>query len=101
VTWNINVENLGTGQQISILNSAAISTYPNPVKDQLHIKILEDQPVETYIELYDAQGRSVLKSEKLNSEYYSLDLSEFASGFYMLRVKQEDKQLSSRIIIKQ
>jgi len=101
VTWNINAENIGTGQQISIMNSTAISIYPNPVKDQLQIRILEEQPVETFIELYDAQGRSVFKSERINSEYLSLDLSEFSSGFYLLRVMQEDKQLSSRIIIKQ
>jgi hypothetical protein len=101
VTWTVNVETTGTGQQIEILNRSAISIYPNPVHDQLYIRIMEHQAGAIYTELYDSQGKLVQKSEQLSSGLHILHMNALPSGFYMIRVSQNNKQLFSRIVIKQ
>jgi hypothetical protein len=101
VTWNVNIVTAGSGRQMEILNRSAITIYPNPVDDQLHIRIHDDQAGAFHAELYDSQGRLVQKSERLSSGLLVLHLHALSSGFYMIRVTQDSKQLFSRIIIKQ
>ena len=101
ITWNITAEATGTGQQIRILNHSAIQIFPNPVLDQLHIRILGDQGGEIQVDLYDSQGRMIHRSEHLSSGLHRLDMHALSSGFYMIRISQDSKQLFSRIIIKQ
>jgi hypothetical protein len=101
VEWNVNAGALGLDKEIRIDNHSAISIYPNPVNDQLHIKILGEQRGEAIIELYDSQGRFIKKSEKQYPGLNTLGMDEFAAGLYMVRISLDGNYLSSRIIIKQ
>ena len=100
ITWNISAETTGTNVQLNIFERSAISFYPNPVHDRLHIRIMGDPGGELKVDLYDSQGRLVLKSEHLSSGLHKLDMHELSSGFYMIRISQDSKQLFSRIVIK-
>ena len=60
--------------------------YPNPVQDQLLLQYSPDVQPKT-IELYDLQGRLVLKQAK---DMESVDMQGLAPGQYLLKVTLED-----------
>jgi hypothetical protein len=62
--------------------SNSIKLYPTPVTDILRIE--NETPV-LYLELYDIPG-TMLRSLSVNSECYTLNMSSFKSGIYILRV---------------
>ena len=100
IEWNLTRWALGTEPQTKILNHAAISIYPNPVHDKLNVQIQGDDPGESFIALYDAQGRQV---QTFILEYPGnqiLDLTELESGLYVARIYLEGEYFSSRRIIK-
>ncbi|MBP1629233.1 MAG: hypothetical protein H6Q15_126 [Bacteroidetes bacterium] len=65
------------------------SIYPNPVKDKLQITGNYDR-----IEIYDNIGRNVYNSNK-SSDY---DLSKLNSGFYLVKIFEENKTYTKKII---
>jgi len=99
IEWNVSLNAVGTEQEIKILNHAAISIYPNPVHDKLHVKIM-DQVGEVEIILYDSRGREIqsLISSKIGT--HVLETGSLEAGFYMLKIGLNGKYLSFRRIIK-
>jgi len=60
--------------------------YPNPTKGLLNIKLINVEPVDVNIELYSYGGKFI-KSYKLFIDSEStIDLSEFSSGIYTLKL---------------
>jgi len=101
VEWEVSSAALGSEQEIKILNSSAISVYPNPVNDYLNVRILGEHTGEASIELYDSRGRKIQCPETRNSGLHSLEMNGLAPGFYMVKISMDGKYLSSRRIIKQ
>ena len=75
----------------------SIRFFPNPVSDRLTIQSV-NAPLKT-ISIYDVSGKLLLKTdgEGLQQE---IELSDFNSGIYMLRVKTDKETLTGRIIKK-
>jgi hypothetical protein len=70
--------------------------YPNPVQHVLNISnssTIED------IEIISVSGKSIL-SKKINNTQSEIDLSNIASGFYLLKVKSEGKTKTIKIVKK-
>lgn len=59
----------------------SISIYPNPVKDNLNVKILDG---EYSIMIYDITGKKVLEDRILETN--SFNLSRFKKGIYLLKI---------------
>lgn len=77
-----------------------VSLYPNPVKDNLTIKVHNDINIESY-KLYGIDGRLILdeKIEVVNS-LFNIDLSEMAGGTYVLNLSSDDgRNISKQIIV--
>lgn len=70
--------------------------YPNPVTSgKLHISF---NAYEKQVDIYSVLGKQVY-SKKVKSEE-AIDVSNLTSGFYMIRVGEEDKMVTRRLLIK-
>ncbi|MFN4930589.1 MAG: T9SS type A sorting domain-containing protein, partial [Bacteroidota bacterium] len=69
--------------------NTSVKAYPNPGNGLLNIVI--DGKVNTMTcEVYNAAGMMV-KSIALSDKNNLIDLSEFANGFYLLKIQDQDK----------
>lgn len=86
-----------------VLFANNIKLYPQPVKDQLTIFISE--PEDSYdIVIYSILGQEVVSENKrtnLNTQTLSLNLSNLASGIYLLKLSNNDSNNFVRKFIKQ
>ena len=82
---------LGLGDSIEIKQ---LSLYPNPVSDQLYISS-EDQKVEN-VAVYNLSGTLV---KNVSNEVDSIDVSNLATGSYLIRVTT-DQGITTKKIIK-
>lgn len=93
----------GTG--ITINNNAldnSISIYPNPsISGLVQVKInLADQSDIT-MELYDVTGKKLnsFKVDNIRSGSYTLDLSQYSNGMYMLKCSDGNSVSSKKIML--
>ena len=71
--------------------------YPNPVRDQLHLQYSPDvQP--TCVELYDLQGRLMLKQSQ---GLENISLQDLAPGQYVMKVTMEDGKTFTDKVVKE
>lgn len=92
-----NCDDLGEHTQTLSINSFAINeikVYPNPFKEILHINLINSN--QTNIELYNVIGVKVLSKTTTSSEI--LNLSNLASGVYILRLTQGNLTISKKLI---
>jgi hypothetical protein len=80
-----------------------IYIYPNPVKDELFIKLKDfnnnvSQAEETLIEIFDIQGKKVKNFTEINNNF-SLDIRDLNKGIYLLKVQIKDIQETHKIIV--
>lgn len=66
------------------MDASTISVYPNPVRHVLHLS-LSDAPIDHRFELFDALGKQLL-SDRIQSTVTDIDMEQYASGGYFLRV---------------
>ncbi|HRF99771.1 MAG TPA: T9SS type A sorting domain-containing protein [Bacteroidia bacterium] len=82
---------------INEINDAAVTIYPNPTKDVIHVKMDASLVDNATINLYDAIGKLVI-SERVNNTTTTLNLKDFATGMYTIRVVAEGKQSIIKVI---
>lgn len=79
-----------------------LAMYPNPSSTEINIRISSFSNDPVTVEIFDLQGRSVLRNKYKDisgafSE--SVDVRSIASGIYLLKVKQGSKEGTRKIII--
>ena len=82
-------------------NEASVSTYPNPVNDQLNLRI-SGMSGQTVITITDAQGKVVrtLNAELTGSEEtLTYSVADFAQGMYFLNVRNNDTLVSQKFVV--
>lgn len=72
-------------------NNLQASLYPNPVRDILNIEIEND--IQS-IEIYNIQGQKVLSSNQKQ-----LNVSDLATGMYMVRIQDIDNNIATKKIV--
>lgn len=73
-------------------------TYPNPVKDLLYVEI-QNIPVEDFeFKLYNALGEIVLRDQLLLESKRTIDMSNYVSGVYFLKIYNSSSQKVVKII---
>ncbi len=83
--------------------STFVKVYPNPVNNILNINFKNIKSKEVAIELFSAQGVSVLNREVSNSgneAHAELDISNLANGVYYLVIKSNDSIIRTEKILK-
>ena len=76
---------------VSEVNNSGFQTYPNPVKDILHIK-----GAEGHLSLISSNGTEIFKGE--HNTISSIDCSDLPSGVYLLKIDTENGTVSRRIV---
>jgi PKD repeat protein len=103
VTKTVRVINPNTSRQIASDKTALLQVYPNPTTSKLGVT-LEEKPFNgfTSLTLIDNLGKVVFEKsfDKPGSHFYELDLSDFSSGVYSLRVNF-DNAISFTKVVKQ
>ena len=90
---NGNVPILGNNDLII----PTVSLYPNPSNELINISFGEDRL--SNIELYDITGKLLFKKE-LNANTYALNIANYPSGTYLVKVYNQNNALLNKKIIK-
>ena len=81
-------------------NSKGVKVYPNPSNGVINLNIA-DFSGNLNIQLFDINGREVYKSNVSNfSVEKSINISQFQSGIYILKLEGEELSYSEKIILK-
>lgn len=81
---------------IDDIQTEAFSLYPNPVKDQLHIK-MPSSLNEADVILYNQLGQEVLNTV-INSSTDSINISNFSVGIYVLKISSQQNSKTYKFI---
>jgi hypothetical protein len=75
-------------------NNPMLKLFPSPVKENLSI---ESSVTIKTVELFDFQGR-IIKRTNVDSGKYSLNMSSYPKGIYMLHIITRDKNFVRKVI---
>ena len=96
ILWELGEPTIG----IEEIETIALSVSPNPATEEILVKWSKLSAGVTTIELLNAVGRSVYKTNFNGSaNQYRLPVHELASGVYTLQVKTADFAGSSKIVV--
>ncbi|WP_179352031.1 T9SS type A sorting domain-containing protein [Winogradskyella vidalii] len=87
--FTVNIETLSVGD----FEDNALAVYPIPAKDVLNV---EYKSVLTGVKIYNVVGQEVL-NRTTSSSQLQLDISEFTTGIYIVKLFAEEGQHSFRI----
>ena len=73
-----------------------LNIYPNPFTDRLNISFAQQPKNKISIHIYNLEGRSLLFKETTTKET-KIDLTDFHSGIYLLKMSDGEKSWSTRI----
>lgn len=77
---------LNTGVAINELDPSTVSIYPNPAKVILNVSMTNSSQIKA-VALFDINGRQMYLNNKVNSEVHAVNIENFATGTYLLRVE--------------
>jgi len=95
-TYEISVitSNIGTEK-----TQLELAVYPNPVGNNLTLRITGDVPLQCFVYLYDING-SLLMTKKIDGYETSVSMEACLPGTYFLKVIQGRKEVKTFKIIK-
>ncbi len=79
---------------IKFQNNLDILIYPNPITNVLNIDIGIISDVQ--IEIYDSSGKLII-SKPVKTQLSSIDMSEYTSGVYLIKLNYNDKTISRKV----
>lgn len=94
VCQNVSITALGLNNAFA----ANTSIYPNPANDEIYINNDLDEISEVVI--YNLIGKEVMRSEE-NGQLIKLDVSGIESGQYILRIMNNEKVMTTKVIIQE
>ncbi|MCF6223438.1 MAG: T9SS type A sorting domain-containing protein [Flavobacteriaceae bacterium] len=106
---SVNFSNTGGGQQPKTtpkknnidfgINNGVFSIFPNPVKEEIHLHVLNQKNTNHYkIQIFDLKS-VLVKEVSLNNAIEIIDVKELPNGMYVLKYISEEKVKSQKIII--
>jgi bilirubin oxidase len=91
------VKNTSVGIHENAISADAYIIYPNPAKDQLHVRV-SGHAIPSSITIKDLTGRELYRSESFTSEF-DLDLNGWASGIYLIGISDGTSELHRKFVI--
>ena len=74
-----------------------ISIYPNPTSGKILINSESSEPIE--FTLYSSTGSQLLKSFFVEQSPFTLDISSYSNGIYLLKIRQVDKVYFEKVLL--
>lgn len=84
---------------IDEFTNSSFEIFPNPVKNFLNINFNTILKGTLVVAIYDIQGKLVLKENNLEEVSMQLDVSILKSGFYFVKMKTDQQEITKKIII--
>jgi hypothetical protein len=81
---------------IANIEASAISVYPNPAKDNIHITLPENV-YQAVFTLYDMQGKVLIKQNI--SAQDAIFVNNLAAGIYIYNVRTEQENKQGKVVI--
>jgi hypothetical protein len=75
------------------------SIYPNPVSDLLHIKLNNGQLAQYQLEIFNSEGRLVVREQGYEANALAVDVSYLAAGQYYVRLYAGSEQGYSKMLV--
>ena len=97
VVWKKNILGNIFLLQEELKNNLKI--YPDPASDKVYIEMLLKPDNTTMLEVFDINGRSILKQELQNSQISSIDVSKLNSGIYFIKVMTATTVYSKKFVV--
>ncbi|MGB1269232.1 MAG: S8 family serine peptidase [Flavobacteriaceae bacterium] len=98
-TLGYGIPNLELAQTLNVNTQelqVEFSVYPNPTKDVIHVKFVNDVKIATVI-VFDVLGKKVLE-KKVNKTKNMIDMSALNSGVYFAKVTFNSESKTIKII---
>lgn len=96
--WDFNLEeetsSVGTEDHAS--PQQQFKLYPNPANNKIQLEF--DANEKTIIEIYDMQGRLVMKQAVQNKTTQQLDISNLPKGAYICKIQTNESELKQQFI---
>lgn len=82
--------NLSTNQD---RKDKPFSIYPNPTNGDFSIKNSNNFTNDITITVYDGIGKTIIKNQKIDTDFETISLKNFASGLYYVKISDKNNQL--------
>jgi hypothetical protein len=85
---------------ISLLENT-LQIYPNPASSQLSLHLDNNMTGKFELDILDLNGRMMSRHILIKIDRfleYSLDISDFSSGVYLVRIKHKQSEIYKKII---
>jgi len=73
--------------------------FPNPAKDEVTIQISNSSLIDGLINIYNIQGKVILKGIKLQEQYSTLDISNLESGLYFVEFTKGNAKTIEKLMV--
>jgi len=74
----------------------AITLFPNPSSDVLYVNASQEDAIKYDIEIYSVVGKKLMSFENTLLNNYSINVSAFANGVYIMKLKSDSKTITSK-----
>ncbi len=83
-----------------VISKALVKVFPNPAANFLNIKVEREIAIEGYfLEVFDINGRSIMKTGKINHLIFSQDLNKYESGNYFYYIISNSIPITKGVFI--
>ena len=95
----ITIDNMVANE--NVLLDKFIQIHPNPTSGMIFVHVNLPQNSNVQLEVFDITGRSLMAvpAQNISQQLVELNLSQFTSGVYILKVKVDDELLAKRLIL--
>ncbi len=83
---------------IEVISETSITIYPNPTNNFISLQSKDSNPLEK-VSLLDLQGKELAAYKNIKQINFQLDLSDYPSGLYFLKVETLKGSLVKRLIV--
>lgn len=77
-----------------------VSLYPNPTNDVLNIFVPDNQQLSGNVTIYNTLGQMVYSNDISETNSYSINVSNFQSGVYIIKINRENQTKALQFIKK-
>lgn len=101
-SWSLNLCSSEAVELSTIDNSIQnFSVFPNPNKGDFTITFTSNSTNKINVDVFDIRGRKVYSKEYQNIGFFNenIQLRDFQSGIYLVKVQDGEKQITKKIII--
>ena len=84
---------------MDIKNGFDAIVFPNPTKGEVNLQIVNSPDRELKLNVYNESGTQILFKELNLENGIKLDMSEYASGIYYIRVHTETNEVTKKIVL--